>query len=324
MTPTGVLESARPACAVFVTGPTAAGKTEAVLELARRLPVDIISADAAQVYRGMDIGTAKPDPETLARFPHRLVDIRDPEEAYSAAEFRRDALAAVETAMLQQRIPLITGGTMFYVSALINGLSDLPESSSRFREAVTARAERHGWDALYRELRRVDPELAGRIGPADRQRLLRAHEILLMCGRAPSVVMAESRPRRFPHPFVHIALFQPRRSVLHRRIERRFADMLERGFLAEVEKLKSNPRLRADSLSMRTVGYRQAWRYLDGAGDADTFAASVLAATRQLAKRQLTWLRGTPGTVWMDASDPRLVDTLFGYLEARLKPVIRG
>ncbi|KAA3622280.1 MAG: tRNA (adenosine(37)-N6)-dimethylallyltransferase MiaA [Proteobacteria bacterium] len=307
-----------PARVVIVSGPTATGKTDAVLELARRFPVDLISADAAQVYRGMDIGTAKPDRATLERFPHALIDIRDPDQVYSAAEFRCDAVAAIEASLARHRIPLVTGGTMFYLSALINGLSVLPRADARVRNAILELAEASGWQALHLELERIDPELAARIRPGDRQRLQRAHEIYRMTGRAPSQVMSASAPRPLPFPALHVALFHPRRDMLHERIESRFRAMLDQGLLEEVERLRTNPRLSAASVSMRTVGYRQAFEYLDRQVDFETFVQKAVAATRQLAKRQLTWLRATPGVVWMDASCSLTAAHLAGYIEARV------
>ena len=303
---------------IAVCGPTASGKTRLAVNLALRYTGEIVSADSRQVYRGMDIGTAKPDPDTLAEFPHRLIDIRDPGDPYSAAEFRRDALDAVERSLSAGRIPLITGGTMFYLSALINGLSELPEADERLRESILERAARQGWAALHEQLAGVDPEMAASIRPADRQRLQRAHEILLATKRLPSEVLREARPAPIPHPILHLAVFLPRREDLHRRIESRFHGMLERGLLEEVERLRRHPSLTADSASMRTVGYRQAWKYLDGTGGFDEFVAGSLAATRQLAKRQLTWMRQTAGLLWYDASGPKILYDLLTCLEQRV------
>ena len=306
--------TARP-LVLIVTGATAAGKTDLVLELARRLPVDIISADAAQVWRGMDIGTAKPDADTLRRFPHRLVDIRDPGEAYSAAEFARDAAEAVDEALARGRLPVVCGGTMFYLAALTGGLSDLPVADPPLREEILDWARRAGWPALHRRLAEIDPVLAGRIGPGDRQRLQRAHEIHRATGRPPSSVMAESAPRPPPWDVLRVALFHPDRGVLHRRIEARFAAMVERGLVAEVESLRHLPGVGRDSPSMRTVGYRQALEYLSGECDHAAFVARAVSATRQLAKRQLTWLRATSGLVWLDAGGRAVLDALVHLIE---------
>jgi tRNA dimethylallyltransferase len=302
---------------LIVTGATATGKTGLAIDLARRLPVDIISADAAQVYRGMDIGTAKPDAETLKCFPHRLVDIRDPEDVYSAADFCRDARAAIEDSLAQGRLPLVVGGTMFYLSALVNGLSELPEANDVVRGEILACAAREGWPALHRQLAAIDPVLASRIRPGDAQRLQRAHEIYRVTGRSPSAVMRARRPEPLSYPFLSVALFHPDRRVLHRRISMRFHGMLEQGFVDEVESLRRRPGLSRRSPSMRTVGYRQALEYLEDDTPYRQFVDAAVAATRQLAKRQLTWLRGTPGTVWMDASRPDVLDNLLKYIASR-------
>ena len=217
---------------VILSGATATGKTDLVLEIARRLPVDIISADAAQVYRRMDIGTAKPDPETLHRFPHRLIDIRDPHESYSAAEFRRDAIAEIEASLERGRIPLVTGGTMFYLSALVNGLSELPSADEKTRSEILDWAGREGWDALHAALTRIDPPLAKRIDRADRQRLQRAHEIHRVTGRPPSEAMRQSGREGLPHRPIGIAVFRPSRASLHLRIARR-AGIHRRGVRAQ-------------------------------------------------------------------------------------------
>ena len=311
--------SARPAHArvLIITGATATGKTDIVLDLARRLRVQIISADAAQVYRGMDIGTAKPDAATLTRFPHRLIDIRNPQETYSAAEFRYDALDVIEQALGANQVPLVTGGTMFYLSALVNGLSRLPRADDDVREEISSWARRCGWEALHEALFRIDAELAMRIKPQDRQRLQRAHEIHRVTARPPSEVMAESRPQPIAYPCLYVALFHPRRATLHERIEQRFDEMLQHGLVEEVAALRKNPLLLPDTPSLRTVGYRQAWEYLDGTISHAEFRSRAIAATRQLAKRQLTWLRQTPGIVWMNASHPDTLDNLLTYLNSR-------
>jgi len=306
--------TARP-LVLIVTGATATGKTELVLELARRLPIDIISADAAQVWRGMDIGTAKPDAETLRRFPHRLVNIRDPGETYSAAEFARDAAEAVDNAIARGRLPVVCGGTMFYLAALTGGLSGLPAADPSLREEILDWARSSGWSALHRRLAEIDPALAARIGPGDRQRLQRAHEIHRATGRPPSCVMAQSAPRPAPWNVVRVALFHADRGALHRRIELRFATMVERGLVAEVESLRRLPGVGRDSPSMRTVGYRQALEYLAGECDHAAFVARAVAATRQLAKRQLTWLRATPGLVWLEVGGRSVLDPLVHLLE---------
>ncbi len=289
---------------LLLSGATASGKTDLVLELARSWPIDVISADAAQVFRGLDIGTAKPSPEVLARVPHRLIDIREPTGSYSAAEFRVDALREIERSLAAGRIPVVTGGTMFYLSALIHGLSDLPAASSEVRRGIEIRAAREGWEALREDLLEYDPVLADRVRRGDRQRLSRLLELREITGRRPSEVLASSPPRPLPYRHLHLALFHPDRQVLHQRIRRRFEGMLEAGFEDEVRRLRSLPGLSAESVSIRTVGYRQLWRYLEGVIDRNSMIEAAVAATRQLAKRQLTWLRAMPGLVWCPAADP--------------------
>lgn len=303
---------------LVLSGATATGKTDLALALAERWPVDIVSADAAQVFRGMDVGTAKPSSTVLARVPHRLVDIRDPHESYSAAAFCHDARRAIDDIIARGRLPLVVGGTLFYIRALIGGLSELPQADSALRASILEEARARGWAAMHAELARADPVLAGRIEPGDRQRLQRAVEIYRLTGRPPSAVMAGARPRPLAHPYVHVGLFHPRRDILHDRIARRFRDMVGGGLLEEVARIRRDPRVRADSVSMRTVGYRQAWQHLDGVLGRDAFVEAAAAATRQLAKRQLTWLRHTPGVVWLDASHPRRLETMSTYIGHRV------
>lgn len=289
-------------CVVILSGTTATGKTEAALKLAGQFPFDIISADAAQVYRGMDIGTAKPNANILARTPHRLIDIRDPHESYSAAEFRHDALIAIEESFANDRLPLVTGGTLFYLSALVNGLSELPPADTDVRAEIVTWADREGLAVLHEALTRIDPTLAAKIRPEDRQRLERAHEIHRISGRVPSELMAESRPRELPFRTLRLGLFHPRREIVHQRIERRFRQMIEDGLIDEVERVRTLTGVTRNSPSMRIVGYRQALQLLDGECSYDEFVDRAIAATRQLAKRQLTWMRSSPGFIWIDAS----------------------
>ncbi len=303
--------------AVLISGATAAGKTDLVLRLAERLPIDIISVDAAQVFRRLNIGTAKPDASIRARFPHKLVDIREPQQTYSAARFRTDAIDEIESAFRRRRLPVLTGGTMFYFSALVNGLSQLPAADTETRNRILDWAEKDGWEALHRFLVEIDPGLARRIHANDRQRLQRALEINQISGRCPSEVMAESAPQKCPFPVLHFTLFQPSRARLHQRINLRFRQMLDQGLIEEVEALRREPGLTAESVSMRTVGYRQVWSYLDGKIDYNSMIDSATAATRQLAKRQLTWLRSTPGIVWLDASHPHTFDHLMLFLDSK-------
>jgi tRNA dimethylallyltransferase len=293
--------------AIAVMGPTASGKTDFAADWAQRLGTDVISVDSALVYRRLDIGSAKPDAATLARAPHRLIDLREPHEPYSAADFARDALREMQDLAAQGRIPLLVGGTGLYFKALLEGLSDLPESDPGMREALQRELEERGLPALHAELQRVDPVAGARIQPGDTQRTLRSLEVFRLSGVPISEWQARSRGPRAPFPFrvLKLVLAPPDRAVLHERIARRFHAMLSAGFLDEVRALKADPRLHADLPSMRAVGYRQAWQHLDGATDAATFVEQGIAATRHLAKRQLTWLRGEYDALWFDPSASR-------------------
>lgn len=277
--------------ALLLLGPTASGKTASALALARELPVEIISVDSALVYRDMDIGTAKPTAAELAACPHHLIDVVSPEENYSAARFRADALRLMEDITARGRIPLLAGGTMLYFKALREGLSELPAADAALRAEIDATARESGWPALHAELARLDPAAAARLEPADSQRIQRALEIVRLTGRP----LADSYARRemAPPPFrlLTIALTPSDRAVLHARIEQRFDTMLAAGLIEELRKLRAKYHLDLDLPSMRCVGYRQAWEYLDGIDDRDTMRFKGIAATRQLAKRQLTWQR---------------------------------
>ena len=300
---------------ILLMGPTASGKTEIAVRLAERFPCDIISVDSAQVYRGMDIGTAKPDAETLRRAPHQLIDIREPEENYSAGDFVRDALAAIESSHRNGRVPLLAGGTMLYFRALTNGIAELPEADPDLRAAIDAEAAERGWPALHAELQRVDPVAASRLQPADRQRIQRALEVFRLTGQRISDLQSQTRAPYPPHlRFLRLGLQVEPRSVLHQRIERRLDAMLEAGLEAEVRTLKARPRLTLQHSSMRAVGYRQFWNCLDGRYDLDEARARTLFATRQLAKRQLTWLRGDAGVTSVDALDTNAIATISSYL----------
>ncbi|HLT05651.1 MAG TPA: tRNA (adenosine(37)-N6)-dimethylallyltransferase MiaA [Pseudomonas sp.] len=297
--------------AIFLMGPTAAGKTDLALELARALPCELISVDSALVYRGMDIGTAKPAPEVLAEFPHRLIDIRDPAESYSAAEFRTDALRAMAEITARGRIPLLVGGTMLYYKALLGGLADMPGADPAIRAELERQAAEEGLAALHRQLAEVDPESAARIHPNDPQRLVRALEVYRVSGRS----MSDFRRRqalentrgidagagRLPYTVAQFAIAPGQRSVLHERIARRFHLMLEQGFVEEVERLHRRGDLHAALPSIRAVGYRQVWEYLEGRLDRPEMIERGIVATRQLAKRQHTWLRSWQGVQWLDS-----------------------
>jgi tRNA dimethylallyltransferase len=276
--------------AVLLMGPTASGKTAVALELAARLPVEIVSVDSAQVYRGMDVGTAKPDAATRSRVRHHLLDLIDPDQAYSAARFRVDALAAIAGVRARGRIPLLVGGTMLYFKALREGLSDLPPADAAVRARLDARAADEGWPALHAELAHVDPATAARLDPADSQRIQRALEVYELSGRPMSALQGA---RRSPAEagLVSLALIPQDRAELHRRIAIRFDAMLAAGLVDEPAGLRRRFRLDASMPSMRCVGYRQAWQFIDGDGDCDALRERGAAATRQLARRQLTWLR---------------------------------
>ncbi|WP_071872973.1 tRNA (adenosine(37)-N6)-dimethylallyltransferase MiaA [Atopomonas hussainii] len=291
---------------VCLMGPTASGKTALALELADQLPVDLISVDSALVYRGMDIGTAKPDAATLARYPHQLVDILDPAQSYSAADFVTDAQAAIQASHAKGRIPLLVGGTMLYYKALLEGMASMPSADSQVRAALEARAAAEGWQALHDELARVDSESAARIHPNDPQRLLRALEVWQVSGKTMSQHRAEQAAvgSHWPYRTVQLAIAPAERAVLHERIVLRFAQMLEQGFVDEVIALRARGDLTADLPSMRAVGYRQAWDYLEGHLDYAGFQEKGIIATRQLAKRQFTWLRSWSDLIWLDSLKP--------------------
>ena len=293
--------------AIFLMGPTASGKTALACSLSERFPLDLLSVDSALVYRGMDIGTAKPDAATLARYPHALVDVRDPAEPYSAADFRTDALARMQQISAGDRVPLLVGGTGLYFRALQRGLSALPEADPRLRAQLRDEASVVGWGALHARLARLDPAAAARIGSNDAQRLQRALEVIEITGRTLSE-QQQAGHARFPWRVLKLALLPPDRSVLHRRIARRFDAMLAEGFLDEVRALRDRGDLHADLPAMRAVGYRQAWEHLQGATDATAFRERGIFATRQLAKRQITWLRSELDARVCDAERPDLPD----------------
>ena len=277
--------------AVFLLGPTASGKTAVALALAERFPVEIVSVDSAQVYRGMDVGTAKPTAEERRRAAHHLIDIVDPDDAYSAGRFRDDALRIAGQIHARGRTPILAGGTMLYFRALTRGLAALPAAQPAIRRAIEARAARDGWPSLHAELAKVDPAAATRIEPRDAQRIQRALEVFEHSGRALSDFHSREGAAQLPFETLRIALEPSERGVLHRRIEERFRAMLARGLVAELEALRGRYALTGHMPAMRCVGYRQAWDVLEGNAPAGTLEARGAAATRQLAKRQLTWLR---------------------------------
>ena len=277
--------------ALALIGPTASGKTDLALALAERFPVEIVSLDSAQVFIDMDLGTAKPDRATLARFPHHLIDLITPEESYSAAQFRADALRVMAEITARGKVPLLVGGTMLYFKALVEGLADLPPADPALRAAIDAEAAARGWPALHAELAKGDPVTAARLVPTDAQRIQRAIEVLRLTGK-PLGDFWQDQPRAaLPYRLLTIALAAPERKILHERIAQRFRAMLAAGLVAEVEGLREKYRLSADLPSMRSVGYRQVWEMLEGRLPAAALAERGIFATRQFAKRQLTWLR---------------------------------
>ncbi len=287
--------------AILLVGPTAAGKTDLAIALHERLGCELISVDSAMVYRGMDIGSAKPSPEELARAPHRLIDIRDPAESYSAAAFREDALREMREITAAGRVPLLVGGTMMYLRQLLHGVANLPGSDPGLRAELEEQAHRHGLAALHEALARVDPVSAARIHPNDPQRLMRALEVYRLSGRPLSELWAEQRPETFPWRTLSIGLAPDNRAVLHQRIARRFEAMLKGGFIEEVVALRARGDLSQDLPAMKSVGYRQVWEALDGDVDLESLRHRGIVATRQLAKRQLTWMRSWDKLEWVDS-----------------------
>lgn len=280
--------------AIFLMGPTASGKTELALALARRHPLEIISVDSALVYRGLEIGAARPSAEELAAVPHHLVNHVDPAEVYSAARFRREALEAMASIAAAGRIPLLVGGTMLYFKVLRDGLSALPPANAELRRQLEQRAATEGWPALHAELVRVDPETAARLHPNHSQRIQRALEVYHLSGQPLSALQRQSTAAPLPWRLLQLGLLPPDRHQLHQRIEQRFRHMLAAGFLEEVNRLYQRGDLHPDLPAIRAVGYQQAWQHLAGNIDEATMVERALAATRQLAKRQYTWLRGWP------------------------------
>jgi len=300
--------------ALLLLGPTASGKTASALALAQALPVEIISVDSALVYRDMDIGTAKPSSVERAACPHHLIDVVSPEERYGAARFRAEAIELMGKIVARGNIPLLAGGTMLYFKALRDGLSDLPAADPELRRALDDEAAERGWPALHAELARLDPKAAARLEPADAQRIQRALEIVRLTGRPLAESYAKKEDDALPCRLLPIALAPSDRSVLHARIAERFDAMLHGGFVDELRQLRSRYRLDPALPSMRCVGYRQAWEYLDGAISHDELRFKGIAATRQLAKRQLTWQRqfrdSWPGFVELDCLRPDLAEAV--------------
>ena len=307
--------------ALAIAGPTASGKTAFALACAAKHDGEIVSVDSALVYRGLDIGAAKPTREERAGIPHHLIDVRDPWETYSAADFARDARVAVADIVARGRTPILAGGTGLYFQALLHGLAPMPEADPRLRAEIAEEAAVLGWPALHAQLAKIDPVAAKRIHATDPQRIQRALEVFRASGKPISEWQRAHAADRLPVKVLKLALAPSDRAVLHARIEARFDAMLADGFLDEVRRLRALPQLMShpaprDLPALRAVGYRQAWEFLDGEGDASTFRERGIAATRQLAKRQWTWLRGEPDMLWCDpATETRRMDALVaGFL----------
>lgn len=313
------MSSELPPC-VFLMGPTASGKTGLAVELCERFPLEIISVDSALVYRGMDIGTAKPDQQTLHKAPHRLIDILDPAESYSAADFCSDALREMRQITASGRVPLLVGGTMLYFRALEHGLSDLPAADANVRERLERQAAEIGWPAMHDILVQKDPQAAARIHPNDPQRIQRALEVIHVSGRSMSDLQADTSGDALNYRIHKIIVSPADRAVLHQRIEQRFDLMLKEGFLDEMKTLHSRSDLNVNLPSMRAVGYRQAWDWLEGQLTFEQMRERAIIATRQLAKRQLTWLRRESVSVWYDlqadGARETIANALGGFLEA--------
>ncbi len=305
-------------CTVAIMGPTASGKTAAALAIAREVPCEIISVDSALVYRAMDIGTAKPSAAELASVPHHLIDIIEPTDAYSVMQFRDDTLRLVADISARGKLPLLVGGTMMYFKGLTDGLDDLPTANAELRTQLDAEAARIGWPGMHDKLRARDPVTAARLAPNDAQRINRALEIIELSGRPMSELLARREPTVLPFELLSFALEPSDRSVLHRRIATRFDQMLgpsdDSGIVAEVAGLRARGDLHANLPSMRCVGYRQSWEYLDGVIDRPTLRERGIIATRQLAKRQLTWLRSMPARVVIDCLGDNAADSMLGHM----------
>lgn len=291
--------------AIFLMGPTASGKTDLAVKLCQTLPMEVISVDSALIYKGMDIGTAKPSKAELALAPHRLIDILDPRESYSVMNFREDALREMADITAQGKIPLLVGGTMLYYKGLLEGLSPLPSADETIRADIESKAARHGWAALHRDLQQIDPISAARINPNDSQRINRALEVFYISGKTMTELTTQ-QGEGIPYDILQFAIAPQERAILHQRIEQRFYKMIEQGFEQEVRALYDRGDLTPDLPSIRCVGYRQMWEYIAGNISLDEAIFKGICATRQLAKRQITWLRGWSSELeWLDSLDPQ-------------------
>jgi tRNA dimethylallyltransferase len=310
--------------AILLMGPTASGKTAVALQLARTLPCEIVSVDSAQIYKGMDIGTAKPDAAQLRQVPHHLIDVIEPHETYSAARFRDDALAHMREITERGNIPLLVGGTMMYFQALTEGLNELPEADPLIRLVIDTMAQSDGWPAVHAKLARVDPETAARLDPNDAQRVQRALEIYYVSGKSMTELLKKPKFVYFPYAAIKVALVPSDRAALHERIARRFAAMLDAGLVQELARLREQYALDTTMPSMRCVGYRQAWDFIEGRIGREALLEQGIAATRQLAKRQLTWLRSMPEATEFDCLAGNLPELVLEYLRRELEALLAG
>ncbi|MDX1491138.1 MAG: tRNA (adenosine(37)-N6)-dimethylallyltransferase MiaA [Pseudohongiellaceae bacterium] len=303
--------------AVCLIGPTASGKTDLAIEIVQRLPYDIINVDSAQIYTQMDIGTGKPDAQTLAKAPHRLFDFLDPAMSYSASQFRSDAIQEMQSIVDKGRVPLLVGGTMMYFKALRDGLATMPSADEQIRAQILTLAQQDGWQEVHRLLAEVDPESAQRIHPNDPQRLQRAYEVYLVSGKTMSQLHQEQRSNEpcLPFDLQFIGIAPKERALLHQRIETRFKGMLDKGLVAEVEALYARGDLDLSMPSMRSVGYRQVWQYIAGEISFDAMVERGIIATRQLAKRQITWMRGWEELQSFDSTEPETLDLILKSAE---------
>ena len=304
--------------AIFIMGPTASGKTALACALYDALPCELISVDSALVYKNMNIGTAKPTAEELAQYPHHLIDIRDPSEPYSAADFREDVLQVMSDVTARGKIPVLVGGTMLYFKFLLEGAADLPEADEAVRKQIEEEALEKGWPAIHEQLAQVDPESAARLNPNDPQRVQRALEVYRVTGKTLTEHWAQQQQKSIPYQVVQFAICPKERKTLHERIELRFEQMLKDGFVDEVRALYQREDLHENLPAIRAVGYRQVWEYLDGKLSYDEMIFKGVVATRQLAKRQVTWLRSWENLNWLESEDPNLVKTALAILNSEI------
>ena len=302
--------------AIFLMGPTASGKTALAMDLYDKLPCELISVDSALVYRDMDIGTAKPSPDELLKYPHHLINIIDPSESYSAAQFRADVLPLMQDIVRRNKIPLLVGGTMMYFNALTKGMANLPEADQAVRQQIAEHALSEGWPAVHAQLQEVDPESAARLAPNDSQRIQRALEVYKISGKTLTAHWASQQLQKLPYNVLNLAIMPRERKTLHQRIEQRFTLMLQQGFVAEVEALYQRGDLSLELPSMRCVGYRQAWMHIQGEIDLNGLQEKAVIATRQLAKRQITWLRSWDELQWLDFESVDLTARVLKLLDS--------